>query len=342
MLRGSIIGLGKIAQTGHLPAFGNEHISGLAELVAGVDPKKESREIAGRHFPQLRLYEHSLEMSENEKIDFVDICAPPQFHAELIESAIQHRVHILCEKPFVPSVRDADRIRDILRRSGHMLAFVPCHQYRYSPLWQHFKRFLDDTGSHATSFLQFNVFRTGADPGLHSSTKAWRTDPSISGGGILADTGVHYLYLSLWMMGMPVKVAAHTGRLSHAPDGVEDTAIAVLDYGSSIVEINLTWAADKRANSARIVNNRGSIVYDGARVTRASGSSTEELPAPDASDKSHYVGMYVDLIREFVDRIQGSKSTSDWIEEAYRSIQLLHACYRAAETGSTITVNHVT
>jgi predicted dehydrogenase len=339
MLRGTIIGLGKIAQTGHLPAFGHDSVCSLAEVVAGVDPKKESRDIAARQFPRLRLYEDIDRMFEKENVDFVDICATPQLHSDLIQASLQHRVHILCEKPIASSLQDARRITGMLRQSGTALAFVPCHQYRYSVLWQHFKKFVDETGARDGSLLQFNVFRTEADPGLHFGTTAWRTDRTVSGGGILADTGIHYLYLTLWMMGMPLKATARTHNLAHNTSTVEDTAVVILEYDKSIVEINLTWGADRRANSARLVSKRGSITYDGVRAIRTMGSTTEELPVPDASDKSHYVGMYVDLIHEFIDRMQTGKSTADWIEEAYQSVRLLHTCYQAADSASTIIFN---
>jgi predicted dehydrogenase len=341
MLGGAIIGLGKIAQTGHLPAFSHESVRNLATIVAGVDPKKESREIATEQFPHLRLYENVEQMFEKERVDFIDICATPQMHGDLIQSALRRRVHILCEKPIASTLQDARRITEMLRQSGSTLAFVPCHQYRYSVLWRYFKKFIDETGTGDGSLLQFNVFRTEADPGLHVSMAPWRADRAISGGGILADTGIHYLYLTLWMMGTPLRATARTYRIGHNSQSVEDTAVVILEYDRSIVEINLTWGADRRANSARLVSKRGSISYDGVRAIRATGGTTEELPVPDASDKSHYVGMYVNLILEFIDRVQSGKSTADWIEEAYQSVRLLHTCYQAADSATTITVSQI-
>jgi predicted dehydrogenase len=342
VLRGAIIGIGKIAQTGHLLAFNDERIRGRAGIVAAVDPSKESRQIATQRFPQLRLYETTKQLFEEEHVDFIDICTTPQFHGALIEAAVRHKVHILCEKPFALSPHEASRIADLLRESDKILRFVPCHQYRYSPVWQQFNAFLAGTASHNGSLLQFNVFRTEADPGLHAANTIWRTNRDVSGGGILADTGVHYLYLTLWMLGMPQRLTARIHQLTRTNSGVgavEDTAVVVLEYGNSLAEITLTWGADRRANSARLVNTQGSMVYDGKSLVRHVGEKSETLPVPDASDKTQYVSLYVSLIGEFIDAIHSSKSSSQWIDEAHQSVKLLHACYHSAESGRTVTLD---
>ena len=42
MLNGAIVGIGKIAQTGHLPAYLSKQIRDRAEVNAAVDPNEQS------------------------------------------------------------------------------------------------------------------------------------------------------------------------------------------------------------------------------------------------------------------------------------------------------------
>jgi predicted dehydrogenase len=240
MLEGAIVGIGKIAQTGHLPAYLTKQIRERAEVVAGVDPNEQSRMIAAEQYPHLRLYENVEQLFNEEKVDFIDICATPQVHGQIINAAVRQGIHILCEKPFALSLKEAENLSNLLRKE-RSLAFVLGHQYRFSPLWQQMKSFLSNGKPGDKWFLQFNVFRKEADPGLHVDGPKWRTKPHISGGGMMADTGVHYLYLSLWMLGMPYSVTAQGYQLRDGDDTVEDTAFVVLESGQQRQPFGKRW-----------------------------------------------------------------------------------------------------
>ncbi len=337
ILRGAIIGLGKIAQTGHLPAYGDSRITERAEIVAAVDPSIDARDAGRRLFPNLRIYETVDQLFAKEKVDFIDITTPPHLHAALIAEGIARGVHVLCEKPFAHNLEDAGRTVELLKK--HSLVFMPCHQYHLSPIWSAFKHFIEKSDSRAGWFLQFNIYRTQADPGSTHWNSLWRTDQSISGGGILADTGVHYLYLTLWLMGFPGSIVAKTSRLQLGEGAVEDTAIVVAEFDNGLTEINLTWGADQRANSARLVTRQGSVVYDGTTLAQFRNGTKELLQVPDASDKTQYIGLYVSLFDEFLRRVETGQPSAAWIDEAFQSVQLLQACYESARTSQTIILN---
>ena len=338
MLKGAIIGFGKIAQGSHVKAFFNEALKEKAELVAVVEPIKENRESGMNNYPALNFYSSTEELFANENIDFIDITAPPKFHASLIKEGIKNNVHILCEKPFTLTLEEAKETYNLLKNSE--LVFMPCHQYRYSPTWKNFKTFLDENNPGSKSLLQFNVFRMQADQGGTVFQPGWRTDKSLSGGGILADTGVHYLYLANWLCGKPLNVTSRTFNLNHPEYTVEDTSVVNLEFEKAFVEITLTWGADRRVNTARAVSNNGSLSYDGSTKLRKYLNGNEEiLNVPEASDKSHYFSLYISLINQFVSRIQNKESSEDLRKEALTSIQLLEKCYESAKTNKTINLN---
>jgi len=335
MLKGAIVGFGKIAQNSHVKAFFNDALKGKAELVAVVEPLKENREKGIKDYPALNFYSNTEELFAKEKIDFIDITAPPKFHASLIKDGIKNNVHILCEKPFTLNLKEAKETYNLLKESN--LVFMPCHQYRYSPTWQNFKTFLNENDPGSKSLLQFNVFRMQADQGGTAFQPAWRTDKSLSGGGILADSGIHYLYLVNWLCGKPLKVTAKTFNLNHPEYTVEDTSVVNLEFEKAFVEITLTWGADRRVNTARAVSNNGSLSYDGSKqLMKYYNGKEESIAVPDASDKSHYFSLYIALIKEFVNKIENKESSEDFRKEALISIQLLEKCYESARTNKTI------
>ncbi|MFA5405488.1 MAG: Gfo/Idh/MocA family oxidoreductase, partial [Ignavibacteria bacterium] len=180
MLRGAIIGLGKIAQTGHIPAYLSKRVKNKIDIVAGVDISESNSKIFLKLIPGARVFSSADEMYKNQKIDFVDICVPPHLHTDYIKSALKNNVAIICEKPFTKSVKEAKLLKKKL--IGSKTVFFPCHQYKYSPIWSNFNKFTAKNNKGV--FLQFNIFRNTADKGFDNKNPGWRTDKKFSGGGI--------------------------------------------------------------------------------------------------------------------------------------------------------------
>lgn len=176
---------------------------------------------------------------------------------------------------------------------------------------------------------------TTIDPGLGGLSNPWRTALPENGGGILLDTGIHYLYLLYWMFGRPGKVSARLSNLFHVNYQCEDTALITLEFERAIAQITVTWAADKRYNDARMVFDSGSIFYEGRnKIIRSLDGIEEEIPVPDASDKEHYSSLYGEMFGEFADAVENNQPNVGLIEEAYQSIKILSRCRKAASTDS--------
>ncbi|MCX6163756.1 MAG: Gfo/Idh/MocA family oxidoreductase, partial [Ignavibacteriae bacterium] len=139
MLKGAIIGLGKIAQTGHIPAYLSERVKDKINIVAGVDISKSNLEEFLKLIPIAKIFSSADEMFKTLKVDFVDICVPPHLHTEYIKSALKNNVAIICEKPFTKITSEAKLLKNKLIDSKTI--FFPCHQYKYSPIWKNFKNF---------------------------------------------------------------------------------------------------------------------------------------------------------------------------------------------------------
>ncbi|MEJ5350859.1 MAG: Gfo/Idh/MocA family oxidoreductase [Melioribacteraceae bacterium] len=335
MLNGAIIGFGKIARTNHLGAFQSKELKDIINVSSAVEVVDKIREDSEKEYKWIRFYKTLDDMYAKEKIDFIDIATPPKYHKEIIDWAIEKGLHIICEKPFTLSLSEAEELYKKLSCSN--ILFIPCHQYKYSPLWEVFKSFINELNEEEKLFLQFNVFRSGVDPGLNASLLPWRLNKEISGGGILSDTGLHYLYLSNWFLGKPKKVTTINHNLAHSIFQVEDTSQVILEYNRGIIQINLTWAYHSRRNEAKLIWKKGSIFYDGSSyLIKNFNGKEEKISVPDASDKSHYTDFYVKLFSDFAEAVNNKIFHKEGLEEAYRTIYLLDKCYKSAREYKTI------
>lgn len=326
-LRGALIGLGNIALRGHVPAYRHPGASGELGITSAFDIAPAAAGICRTELPGVKFYGDLGELLAAERPDFLDICTPPHTHAGYIRAGAEAGAHILCEKPLADRFDAIDRVVGAL--AGKEVVFVPCHQYRYSPLWSSVASVIAGGRIGRVALAHFSVYRTQADAGSPAGDPAWRTDRAQSGGGILADTGAHYFYLVQQMFGLPVSVYADLRTLRHETYGVEDTALVTLDYDNLAVQISLTWAADSRANAMVITGSEGSLRYDGSRLVLTTRTGAEELPMPDVSDKTQYVGWYAALLGEFSGRIRARNYADDLLRESMNVMKLLDLSYRS-------------
>lgn len=329
MLNGAIIGLGNIATRGHVPAYADNEVSQHLRIVAVMDVVGQNREKAGEYLPRTKFYTDIRSLLDGEKLDFVDICTPPHTHADYIKACAARGIHVICEKPLTEKQETVDDVITSVRDAK--IVFVPCHQYKYSPLWKSIHEIISSGELGDVTLAQFNVFRLHADSGTAAWNPEWRTNKKHSGGGILVDTGAHYFYLTNYLFGIPSSVSSILRTLKHHDYGVEDTAIVTLEYPTKLVQINLTWAASSRSNSAFIVGTKGNLSYDGSRLIHASSAGSNEIPMPDVSDKKQYIGWYAALFKEFVKRVEEKNHSTDLVNEAAMVMRLLALSYRSNE-----------
>ena len=69
--------------------------------------------------------------------DMMIVGTPPDFHAEVTEMALRSGVHVLCEKPFMPTIEEADRAIELARGSNLLLRVN--NQYRFMTIYRETK-----------------------------------------------------------------------------------------------------------------------------------------------------------------------------------------------------------
>jgi predicted dehydrogenase len=329
-LRGALLGAGNIAQAGHLPAFVTVSEGGSrCRIVAAADLCHENLEALETRLPGIALFERAEDLLEQIQPDFVDICAPPSVHAELIERALARGCHILCEKPLTTRLEDGEALARRLRSSGTV--FMPGHQYHYAPAWKAIRHALSAGEIGELRFGSISIERQQANAGNRFWKPAWRTHGRISGGGILMDHGAHLFYQLRAILGDPVRISAQIATRRHFTYGVEDTASCCLDFDRATVQLQLTWASDRRQTQHRYVGSAGTICCGEAvvEINGRSGRTMVPLPAGFSADSSHSA-WYESLFDDFLGRIERSDFDTAPLDEAVAALRWTAAAYDSA------------
>jgi predicted dehydrogenase len=217
---------------------------------------------------------------EQRDIDVVTICTPPDTHAALIEAAAAAGKHVLVEKPFAPTLVEADRAIAACGAAGVHLGVV--HQQRARSATQAVHRLV------AEGTLGKVVLATATHTWYRSQAQLDR-DPwrgSAAGGGFLLDQCVHVVDLLVWFLGEPRWVSAAAPALVIQGQG-EDTVAATVEFASGALA---TLAASTAANRSRddiaieLAGTRGSFRieirdYDNAEIVELGIAPSERQRA---------------------------------------------------------------
>jgi predicted dehydrogenase len=328
VLKGAFIGFGNVAAKGHVPGW-------LARddvrIVAATDAAAVRREafLAGCPGGQWRATVDDLLYSE--KLDFVDICAPPGSHATLIERALDAGLHVLSEKPLVTQVEDAKHLALAAARAGRIVHTV--HNWLEAPICRKISTLIDEGMIGAVQSVRWRTLRT--QPAIAVSADGvtnWRVDPAMAGGGILFDHGWHALYCVMRWAGPPIGVAARleTRRFHEHP--LEDTASVDLDTTAGVSHIFLTWAADERSNAIEVDGDQGEIrVIGDAVAVRSSSLERRWFCPPSLSEGSHHPDWFGGVAASFVAAATGGAKSN--LKEAILCARLIDAAQRSSAAG---------
>jgi predicted dehydrogenase len=256
VLRGAIIGFGEVARHGHWPAYAD---SREAKIVAVVDRTEERRKAARESLPGVATFATIEELAAGAEIDFVDICTPPALHGEPMRAALARGWNVLCEKPLLLDLVELETARSLARESGR--AVVPVHNWKYAPIVRRTTEMLHSGAIGPLREVEIETLRIQDCAVADPDHPNWRRDPDIAGGGVLMDHGWHAIYLARhWFGEEPLEIRASLHRPT--PKGVEDEATLRLIFPSGQASIFLTWRADIRRNTMRLVGERGEIAID--------------------------------------------------------------------------------
>ena len=328
MLKGAFIGFGNVAANGHLPGWRARED---ARIVAATDAAPSRREAFLAASSGGRWYETVDDLLAGEKLDFVDICAPPGSHAPLIERALDAGLHVLSEKPLVTRAEDAERVAGAAARSGRVLHTV--HNWLCAPVCRKISALVDDGAIGAVRSVRWRTLRTQPAIAVSADGVAnWRVDPAMAGGGILFDHGWHALYCVARWAGVPVGVAAQleTRRFHEHP--LEDTASVDLDTAAGVSNIFLTWAADERSNGIEIDGEDGEIRVVGDAVVLKSNLDERRWSCPPSlSEGSHHPDWFDGVAADFLAAATGGAKSN--LDQAILCAQVIDAAQRSSAAG---------
>lgn len=191
-------------------------IDGGVELVAGafdIDPKKSKKQGKELLLDSKRVYgtykemiEAELKLPEGERIDFVSITTPNNWHFPIARDFLNAGFNIMCEKPMTFNVKEARELQQLVKKNRKVFGLM--HNYTGYPMVKLARDMARDgelgkirkiVVQYPQGWLSTALEKTG------SMQASWRTDPKQSGGaGSMGDIGTHAENLSEYITGLKI------------------------------------------------------------------------------------------------------------------------------------------
>jgi predicted dehydrogenase len=340
-----IIGCGMIA---------NFHCKAVADIrnakvTACFDTRPEA---ADRLAAQVgcRAYHELDAMLADPDVHVVTIGTPSGAHMEPALAAAKAGKHVIVEKPLEVTLKRCDAVIKACEASGVALATIFPSRFHESS--QLLKRAVDQGrfGRLTIGDAYVKWYRTQQ----YYDSGAWRGTWALDGGGALMNQAIHSVDLLLWLMGPVVEVTAHTATLAHDRIEVEDVAMATLRFANGALGvIEATTAAYPGAlKRIEIHGSEGSAVLeeedlktwafakptarDKALLERMAGKTQTGGGAADPAAIGHHghTAMFKDVLKAIS---SGSRPLIDG-REGRRSVEVILAIYKAAQTGRSVTL----
>ncbi len=259
---------------------------------------------------------------KDSSIDAVVIATPNDKHAKQVISAARADKHILCEKPLALSMREAQEIKQAVKKSG-VKCFVNYH-LRMHPEAQKARSLIKQKklGDLVYIEMQWSIGGLAQKnlPPLPLHMR-WRESPAQAGGGALMARGVHLFDLLRFITGQEVsEVRAWSDA---ARTMVDRTAIGIflLDNGAPAV-ITTSKSIQNADNHIAIYGTKGHLVLRDIF-------------------KSDPQKMYEKVFDSFADAIHGKKTYLATLEDGIATIAITEAFAHSSLTKSARKITSV-
>jgi len=330
-----IVGAG-FGASGHLPALANHP---RFEVVALASPSSAARIAREQHIAD--VYRSCAEMLAGSKLDAVTVASPPFAHRDDVLAAIAAGKHVIAEKPFAVSVRDAAVMADAATIAG--VAAGVAHEFRFVPQAIALKELAVNAHLGPLRDIEITLLRRSLRRDEHRPRSWWFERER--GGGLAGAVVSHLVDQANWLAGRPplrtlglVRTANEQRHDGAEPftSTVDDGAFALIDYGDGLI-------ARLAADATTSVESYVCAVHGEKRTGVASGPTmtdltlyaadrdqTDELackPSPYRSFEhiNPNVPPLMELYDEFVKKIEGMPNVLPSFEEALQTQAALAA-----------------
>ena len=237
----------------------------------------EQAQTFANDYPVEHLFTSLDAMAQSEDIDAVYIASPNSLHFPQTKLFLQHKKHVICEKPLASNLHEVEQAIALARENQVVL--FEAFKTASLPNFQILQQSLEKVGPVRKAFINYCQYSSRYQRYLDGENPN-TFNPAFSNGSIM-DIGFYCLASAVALWGEPKQVQASASLLD---SGVDAHGIAVLDYGDFSVTLQHSKVSDSTLPS-EIQGEAGALVIE--RISECQkvafiprGSKAQDLSQP--------------------------------------------------------------
>lgn len=244
-IRVGLVGFGFAGRVFHAPLISAEPRLKLL-AVASSDPERVLHSV-----PMVRVAPNPADLIVADDLDLIVLATPNDTHAPLARAAIDSGKHVVVDKPFTTTLREARELVSCAEKNGRIVSVFQNRRWDSDYLTV---RDVIEAGHVG----EVTYFESRIDRFRPVVRNRWRERPG-NGTGVWYDLGPHLVDQALCLFGLPDRINA---SLANQRDGAQsvDWAHVVLEYGSRRVILHASMLAAGGTNRFVIQGDQGSLV----------------------------------------------------------------------------------
>jgi predicted dehydrogenase len=216
---------------------------------------------AQKKFPNVITYRSLDEMLSDELVELVIVNTPNYTHFEYAQKALQAGKHVIVEKPFTVTVKEAQQLIELAKKKNKILSVY--QNRRYDSDYKTIKKVLDKKllGAVVEAEFHFDRYREDLSPKQHKEIPG-------PGTGVLYDLGAHLIDQALQLFGWPAKLFADI-RIIRPVSKVDDYFEVLLYYPNLRVRLKASYSVREALPGYIIHGLKGSFIKPKTDVQEA-------------------------------------------------------------------------
>jgi len=300
-----------------------------AQVVAicDIDEAKARAKAQAFHVPT--VYTDFRTMIEREKLDAVDIVTPVGTHAELTRRAADAGLHVSCQKPLTPTVREAE---ELIAYVGQRVRFMVHENYRFRPHYVQVRQWLDQGRigdiTHARMTVRSQgMIDVGDTPSFLLNRQPYLKDFKRL---LVFEVLIHHLDVLRNLLGPLQVTSAQVAKVNKALAG-EDVAVILMRgrNGMTVVmdgNISAPGYGPMPSDRLEIMGTKGTLIFDRDQLTLAGSNE-----APVVFDLAkNYQACFTSAVAEFVRGLRDGRPFAIDRLDNLETLKLMESCYVAA------------
>lgn len=343
-IRAAVVGCGRVSRTAH---YDNLRENEDFDFVAVCDIDKERADHWAAH-NNVQAYYSFEEMLKNENLDIVSINVPNALHPQLATIAANHGVNVIAEKPLG---LDPQECRDLIALcDAKNVRLFSVMQNRFNDTNLLLKDALEK-GRFGQLLSAHVTVRWNRSQAYYDEDNGWRGTKTLAR-GVFTNQCIHYVDTMQWLIdSAPVSAYAKMSTALRQTD-VETHGSGIVSFQNGVIggfDLTILNYPEDREGSITVLGEKGSVKIGGKSMNKVLEWTFADKD-PDVDDKIFDVDYepptvygfgHTELYRR-IGRILAHGDESNGVPdgaEGLKSVVILDALYRSAETGLAVEIN---